>query len=125
MTVEGLQRATPSLESHVEPYVFATQAELPTSPLDPSLQVATTELLLEVHVTVAALVIPAQAAMAPSLALIQFPATAVQQVIVSAAAHVVPAQAIPPGEPLAFQFNCKKLRICKRKFKKKKKEEVC
>ena len=56
MTVEGLQRAAPSVESHVEPYVFATQAELPTSPLDPSLQVATTELLLEVHVTVAALV---------------------------------------------------------------------
>ena len=123
MTVEGLQRAAPSVESHVEPYVFATQAELPTSPLDPSLQVATTELLLEVHVTVAALVIPAQAAMAPSSALIQFPATAVQQVIVSAAAHVVPAQAIPSGEPLAFQFIVKSCGYVKENSRRKRKKK--
>ena len=85
---------------------------------------ATTELVLEVHVTVAALVIPAQVAMTPSSALIQFPGTAVQQVIVSTARHVSPAQSMLSAPVLAFQFNCKKLRICKRKFKKKKKEEV-
>ena len=65
---------------------------------------ATTELVLEVHVTVAALVIPAQVAMTPSEALIQFPATAVQQRIRSPAArvHVVLAQSILAAEPLFF-----------------------
>ena len=84
---------------------------------------ATTELVLEVHVTVAALVIPAQVAMTPSEALIQFPATAVQQVIVSAAAHVVPAQAIPPGEPLAFRFIVKSCGYVKENSRRKRKKK--
>mgnify|MGYP001429537873 CR=1 FL=1 len=102
MTVEGLQRAAPSVESHVEPYVFATQAELPTSPLDPSLQVATTELLLEVHVTVAALVIVVQVVVAPSETLINVPAGGSQHLLLSALAQVLPAQATDPDPAFSY-----------------------
>ena len=84
---------------------------------------ATTELALEVHVTVAALVIPAQVAMTPSEALIQFPATAVQQVIVSTARHVVLAQAIAPAEPLAFQFIVKSCGYVKENSRRKRKKK--
>ena len=87
---------------------------------------ATTELVLEVHVTVAAAVIPAQVAMTPSSALIQFPGTAVQHLIVSTARHVVLAQAIVPAEALFFQFIVKSCGYVKENSrKKKKKEEVC
>ena len=84
---------------------------------------ATTELALEVHVTVAALVIPAQVAMTPSSALIQFPGTAVQHLIVSTARHLAPAQSIVPAEVLAFQFIVKSCGYVKENSRRKRKKK--
>ena len=74
------------------------------------------------HVTVAALVIPAQAAMSPSAA-IQCPGTAVQHLIVSTARHVVPAQAIVPAEALFFQFIVKSCGYVKENSRRKRKKK--
>ena len=71
----------------------------------------------------AALVIPAQVAMTPSEALIQFPATAAQQVILSTARHVVLAQAIVPAEPLFFQFIVKSCGYVKENSRRKRKKK--
>ena len=74
------------------------------------------------HVTVAAAVIPAQAAMSPSAA-IQCPGTAVQHLIVSTARHVVLAQAIVPAEALFFQFIVKSCGYVKENSRRKRKKK--